>query len=479
MNKILLKSLAIVSLIELGQADSTTITVPITVMAGNHLNLENADSYDISAEVRVSGDDDYASTLTATKPVTITTNGSLQIAGNATATFNDTLTIGNGGTVNLIPTGMKVPLINVKDNLTYIGKVFAWATDGSEISIHKKDGKQKALFDISRQTSDSYCTTPVNGNNQTFLEYYNSTADLTSAGYTEELDSLERLQDSNDAKKDDLVNILRTRLTNYLGNTNNSVLKNMKMQDYLVSVGNSDITISDTNEVKYVIDGTETLIRTNESTKNVVEAKDGLSLIRADGTGIFDFYTAFNTQGENSSIPNTAGNSFVQWSDNVQLPLSNETSNNTEFDFKTNFAPSEEYKNDLYITNGVQNVETVKFTGDNSTFTNKVVLNGTLHNVEFGYQNGYISIDATNVTDDIILTIQNGTNSNQGTNNITNIPIVRDEQKVTFSTGDYNTVNFSSADATEKIYHFDTFNMGTGSVINIGDDDHQGITLVL
>lgn len=486
MNKLLLKSLAVVSVVGLGHANPLTVSDPINVLPGNNLRLENADSYIFSNTVSVTGNDEYTSTLTATKPVDVATNGTLQLTGNAVATLEDTLTISDSGTLRLNPNGEKVPTVNVKGKLVYEGYVTSWATEGAEISIHKKEGEERALFDISKLTN-GYSPAIVNGNGETFLEYYNAESDLAGTSYTAEqvpsLDSLKDLpvgDDPDNSPKYNFATNLRSKITNYVNNGNYAVLKNMKIQDYLVKGGAGGVVVYDTNKVKCELGDMETLISSDETAKNAVENKKGLSLVAVDGTGAFDFYAAFNEQGENSSIPNTAGNLFRQWPDGYQLPLSNETSNNTEFDFKVNLAPSGSANDhDIYLTSGMQDVETVKFSGDNSNFGNKVILNGKLKNVEFASKNGYVAIDAMNIAEDLSLSIADGTEENQGINNIKVAPVVSDSQKISFSTGNYNIVNFTSADGTEKVYNFDTFNMGTGSVINVGDNSCQGITLIL
>ena len=486
MNKLLLKSLAVVSVVGLGHANPLTVSDPINVLPGNNLRLENADSYIFSNTVSVTGNDEYTSTLTATKPVDVATNGALQLTGNAVATLEDTLTISDSGTLRLNPSGEKVPSVNVKGMLVYEGSVNAWGTEGTEISIQKKEGEERALFDISKLTG-GYSPAIVNGNNETFLEYYNAESDLAETGYTAEqvpsLDSLKDLpvgDDPDNSPKYNFAANLRSKITNYVNNVNYAVLKNMKIQDYLVKGGDGGVVVYDTNKVKCELGDMETLISSDETAKNAVKDKEGLSLVAVDGTGAFDFYAAFNEQGDNSSIPNTAGNLFRQWPDGYQLPLSNETSNNTEFDFKVDLAPSGSANDhDIYLTSGVQDVETVKFSGNNSYFGNKAILNGKLKNVEFASKNGYVAIDATNIAEDLSLSIADGTEGNQGINNIKVAPVVSEGQKITFSTGNYNIINFTSADGTEKVYNFDTFNMGTGSVINVGDNSCQGITLIL
>ena len=482
MNKFLLRSLMAVSVIGLGHADDYYLFSSTVVAPGNTLRFENADSYGVMATVQVHGNDDDVGTLVAQKPVTVTgSNGILQLFGNATATFNDTLTIDNSGKLLLNPQSgvTKLPLVTVKGKLVYSGLITAIGTNGAEVSIKKKDGEQKALFDVSSLGLYSQISTSINGNDETFLEYYNATSDRSEVSYTAELASLSDLKDSEDAKKDDLVSRLRGKVSSY-SNSDAIPLKNMKIQDYIVDAGTSSVTLDTTDKVRCVIENINTLIDTDATTKTAVEGKDGLSLIPADATGAFDFYTAFNVTKQNGVVPNIAGNIFVQWPSNVQLPLSNGTSNNTDFEFKTHLTSAEGCEHDLWLTNGVQDVETVKFSGDNTMFTNKVVMNGKIKNVEVASRRGYINTDFKNaISDDVSITILDGVSGSRGENYIKAVPVIRDDQKITFSTGQYNNVTFTSSDATEKVYKFDTFNTGQGSEVYIGDNDHKGITLVI
>ena len=364
--------------------------------------------------------------------------------------------------------------------------------------LHKKEGEERALFDISKLTG-GYSPAIVNGNGETFLEYYNAESDLAETGYTAEqvpsLDSLKDLpvgDDSDNSPKYNLVANLRGKITSFVNNGSYAVLKDMKIQDYLVKGGTGGITM-DSRNVKCEIGDMETLIGADGATKSAIDEKEGLSLVAVDGTGAFDFYNKFNEEIYDIEVmdpdgnlvvqqvyANERSNTFAQWPDSYQLPLSNETSNNTEFDFKVDLDPSGSANDhDLYLTSGVQDVETVKFSGNNSNFGNKVILNGKLKNVEFASKNGYVAIDAMNIAEDLSLSIADGTEGNQGINNIKVAPVVSEGQKISFSTGNYNIINFTSADGTEKVYNFDTFNMGTGSVINVGDNSCQGITLIL
>ena len=515
MNKLLLTPLVAVSFISAVQAsavpveegtavaekiiDGLTISDPIRVYPGNNLSLENANEYLISTTVGIMGNNEYGSTLLATKPVTISgSDAILRMMGDSIANFNDTLTIENGR-LQLSTSGEKVPSVNVKGMLVYEGSVNAWGTEGTEISIQKKEGEERALFDISKLTG-GYSPAIVNGNNETFLEYYNAESDLAETGYTAEqvpsLDSLKDLpvgDDPDNSPKYNFAANLRSKITNYVNNVNYAVLKNMKIQDYLVKGGDGGVVVYDTNKVKCELGDMETLISSDETAKNAVKDKEGLSLVAVDGTGAFDFYNKFNEENYDIEVmdpdgfpivqqvyANERSNTFVQWPDSYQLPLSNETSNNTEFDFKVDLAPSGSANDhDIYLTSGVQDVETVKFSGNNSYFGNKAILNGKLKNVEFASKNGYVAIDATNIAEDLSLSIADGTEGNQGINNIKVAPVVSEGQKITFSTGNYNIINFTSADGTEKVYNFDTFNMGTGSLINVGDNGNQNVTLVL
>ncbi len=505
MNKILLKStllksLVFLSVIGLGQASSLTISDAINVAPGNSLKLEDANSYTVANTITVSGSSDHSSSLTATKPIVIDRNGILQLSGSVTATFEDTLTldsnyVAGSGILRITSAQSQIPNVIVKGKLALCSSASIETDANTQIDIYKKDGEQRALFDMAIFSlySRGNISGIIDGHGETFMEYYNLRLSADAGLHPNELPTLDYLvnivndpnteyyedEDTPETLKADVVNTLRGRIKSFFDTRyNTSTIKNMKIQDYLIDKGTSSVSVFDTNKVKCEMTGGSTVIASDTDTKNVVD-RNGLTLIRADGTKVFDFYTAFNTQGENSSIPNTAGNSFVQWVSTMQIPLSNETSNNTDFEFKTNLAPSEEYKNDLYITNGVQNVETVKFTGDNSAFTNKVVLNGTLHNIVFGRQNGYVPIDATNIPNDLSLSIPDGADMVDSNNNITDAPIVREGQKVTFSTGNYNRINFTSSDSTERVYDFDDFNIGTNAMIFIGDNNHQGITLIV
>lgn len=487
MNKILLKTLTLMSIIGTGYAQKSI--GGLNVCPGNTLELKKADSYITINTLYVTGTDSAPAFLKATKPVTIGKDeqARIVITDNGHVIFEDTLTINSKLALQKGP-GTVRPHVVVKGKLVCAQNGSIYMLDTDQIDILKRKGDKYAYFDVPNYQNLFLGT--VNGNKQTFLGYYDSITSRTEAGYTEELKSLNDLKDSSDAKKSVLVSNLRNKLRRLTGMI--SKFKNMKIQDYVVNSGTSNISIVDSNKVKCEIADMETIIGSDTITNDKVEQKEGLTLVPPDGTGVFDFYHKFNNetyevevQHENVPITdfifaNDFDQTFYEWPSNIQLPLSNETSNNTEFEFKTRIAPSESNTHDLYITNGVQNVETVKFTGmHNDSFTKNVVLNGTLHNVVFGMIYGYVPIDATNIPGDLSLFIENGTNKDSCKNNITNAPIVREDQKVTFSMGAKNTVTFTSADETERVYNFASFTMGTDSAINVGDVAHRGITLII
>ena len=487
MKKLLLKTLAIISVIGGGHADPERYYAGISLVPGNHLRLELAEEgYQLAGRISMHCGSDLT-TVIATKPVELLASGGLyqNTAGNASMSFEDTLTL-NSAPIKLSYSSQYMPLFTVKGNLAYIGAPsIELANNGQvpeemEINIYMKDEERKALFDISRVVGGKQKVS-VNGNKETLLEYYNALIDRNNTGYTGELPSLDGLKDSEDAKKDDLVSALRTRLRDYLGNANYSPLKNMKVQDYIVEAGERKVEVFETNKVKCVIEDLDTLIDTNTDTKTAVDEKEGLSLIPADVTGMFDFYTAFNTQGENSGVPNAMGKKFVQWPSNVQLPLSNSTSNNTDFEFKTTFISSE--AKDIHLTGGEQNVETVRFTGPeldgqtNNTSLCSVILHGSLKNMEFASNSsGYMHTDFTNVdSNEVSLRSING-----GIGNIfKRPPAVRSNQKLSLSMDDGSNIELRSLDNSPTTYKFDKLTNGNSGNLKVGNAENKNVTLII
>ena len=422
------------------------------------------------------------------------TDRRLILCGNAKADFRNSLTLDSFQIEMRKDDNNVVPTLQVAGKLKLVGATF-WDrrcneniiinmrklaeaenenTDNSltEEELLNADDAVIDVSELSYHVLQPYTIT-FNGASkygQTLLEYYNP-ADADNLAITE-------IKNASSDKKNKYVNNIKYRIKQFFYYNNIEINFNgVKMQDYVIDETGVGVECNN-NEIEYKFDSISNLLVDDSasfsgfgstSCSGLHHLINERNVTIIDATNVdYDFYANFIGVNLNT-------NSFVKWPKSVQLPLSSIDENYdygenkpTEFEFKTNINPSEGNEYDLSVSNGLVKFNTLKLSGNNSNFKNRLRLNGLLNKVIFSAPNSYVAIDSTSVQND---TIYLSFSDNSGTNTIKTAPIIGNHQIIKFDTGSNNTIIFSTPDAsddtTTRLYKFNECVIKSGTTVHV------------